>query len=151
MEGKRFGFGLAAGLLLGLAVIVASAGFGTGSLYGTFGSLSSSQSPATAVTTASSTTVTQVATTSAQPNTTGSGNSTTPPQSIVTTTQGSNTFGNSAGNAVNKGLSSLSSNVNSISNQPLVSNAVIFVPVFVAFLLGAAIYRASRQPDEEEI
>jgi hypothetical protein len=42
-----------------------------------------------------------------------------------------------------------SSRVENIAQQPLLSNAVILVPVLVAFLLGAFLYRLSvrnREP-----
>jgi hypothetical protein len=152
MEGKRFGVGLTAGLLLGLAVIVASSGFGTGQLYGTFGPAA----PYRAGSVATSSTVTEAATTTTQssyPVAGLTGNLTVSQGSatITTTTQGSVAFGNSTGKSVNQAnaLSSLSSNVDNIPRQPLISNAVIFIPVFVAFVLGAALYRASRLGNEE--
>ena len=153
MEGKRFGFGLVAGVLLGLGVIVASAGLGAGSIYGSLGA----EGQFSAVTTATSSTVSTMATTTGQSSYPTGGIVPPPVEGVTqsgatTTTQGSMVFGNSSGNSANlqNSLSSLSSNVNSLPHQPLLSSAVIFIPVFVAFLLGAALYRASRQPNEEE-
>jgi len=154
MEGRRFAFGLVAGVLLGLGVIVASAGLGTGSLYGSLGTGGTYFSaPA-----ATSSTVTSAATiTSSQSSSPVAG--IVPPNqknetfSVGTsTTQGSTVYGNSSRNSASaqNSLSTLSSNVNTLPRQPLLSNAVIFLPVFVAFLLGAALYRASRRPDEDE-
>ena len=154
MEGKRFVFGLVAGVLLGLGVIVASAGLGTGSLYGSLGTGGTYFSAPTAT----SSTVTSAATITSSQSSYPAGGIVPPNQKNETftvetsTTQGSNAFGNSSANSasVQSSLSSLSSNVNTLPHQPLLSNAVIFLPVFVAFLLGAALYRASRLPDEEE-
>jgi len=153
MDGKRFGVGLAAGLLLGLAVVVASAGFGTGSLYG---SLSSSGRYSAATSTVSSTLTEAATTTTAQPSYPNGG--IVPPtgknvtEGVVTTmTEALNTFGNSSNSAgLASSLSSLSSNVATIPHQPLLSNAVVFIPVFVAFLLGAVLYRVSRPKDVAE-
>jgi predicted lipid-binding transport protein (Tim44 family) len=148
MDGMRFGVGLAAGLLLGLVVIVASVGSGNFALYGTLGS--SVQGPVTTATTAIQSMVTQTSTTGQPPYSTNSGNSTLPPPAVATTTQGSISFGNSSAKSLNSVLSSLSSNVNNIPRQPFLSNAIVFVPICVAFLLGAVLYRVSRPSDEEE-
>jgi len=156
MEGKRFGLGLAAGVLLGLGVIVASAGLGTGSLYG---SLSSGGTYYMTAPTATSSTMTSAATVTSSQSSYPVGGIVPPGQKNetfsveTTTTQGSPANGNSAANSasIQNSLWSLSSNVNTLPRQPLLSNAAIFLPVFVAFILGAALYRASRQPDEEEI
>jgi hypothetical protein len=146
MAGKRFAFGLAAGLLLGLGIIAASAGFGM--TYGLYGSLSSSnQGLNTSVTTTSSSTATQAATTTGQnPSSSNSGEF----GGVTTTTQGSKSNVNATISALQSELANLSPNVNNIPHQPLLSNAVVFVPVFVAFLLGAVFYRATRQESEKD-
>jgi len=81
MEGKRFGFGLAAGVLLALAVVAVSGGLGS-SLSGTFAPAGAAVSAPT--TTVASATVT-MSTTTIPPTTTFSVTSTV---SIATTTNG---------------------------------------------------------------
>ncbi len=147
MEGKRFGFGLAVGLLLGVAIITASGGLGALSpgvpQYYNF-------SKGATTTTYTGTT----AVTSSQPIDAAVGHQTT-----TTTIAASQTIpGNSSNTGLN-GMSSgvttpaYSSRVESIPHQPLLIDALVFVPVLVAFLLGAVLYRASyrnrEHPDEE--
>ena len=154
MDGKRFGVGLVAGLLLGVAIVAASSGLPTGSLYGSFGP-AGQYSVATSATSTSAVTATNSAT-----STYPIGGTILPPG--MNTTKGISTTTSTPVEAVNGGnssttfaslassLSSLSSDVDSMPHQPLVSNAVVFIPIFVAFLLGAVLYRASRPKDEEE-
>ena len=140
MEGKRFGAGLVAGLLLGIVIVAASSGFASGlngsplsSIFG--GDVSSVKSTATSTT----------ATTSqpASPPSQNALNATLGAGRATTTT----TTGSPAASA-DMGLTSgpkLSSHVDSIAQQPILTNAIIFLPVLFAFLLGAVLYRASTK------
>jgi hypothetical protein len=154
MDGKRFGIGLAAGLLLGLAIVTASGGLGSAAvIWGP--SLSSSQAGQFTATTTTNAATTIVTLTSSQSSSTSSqsaksvyptnstdGSVNNIPSTISTTTsqgQSDLTAGSSAKPP------SYSSRIVSISQQPLLSNTVIFVPVLLAFLLGAVLYRASNR------
>jgi hypothetical protein len=142
MDGKRFGVGLAAGLFVGLAIVVGSGGVGASP------SIFAALTPAQAGSVASTTTA-------ATATSTASSSTTTPPDystgglnglnSTVTTTSASTT----GSQKILFGLVGVSSGLSSISTQPPASNAIIFVPVLVAFLLGAIIYRASNRNKEE--
>jgi len=133
MEGKRFGVGLVAGLLLGLVIVTASSGFTFG-LYGSFTSNSEGLAPST---TAKSTTTANSQPQNALNSTFGSiGRSTT------TTTTGPTPSGADYATA---NAPIYSSHVANIAQQPVLSNAIIFLPVLVAFLFGAVIYRASTK------
>jgi len=169
MEGRRFGVGLAAGLVLGLAIITAS-----GSLTALQGAFASPQSlvtqagagattqTATNTLTVSSTqtetTVLSAATTTGgQPQYPISGNGT---KTVITSTTQSNPspapvaglltnlFG-----SVNGGSIRDASRMASIAQQPVSTDLVVFIPLALAFLLGAALYLASnrrnREPDGE--
>ncbi len=145
MDGKRFGVGVAAGLLVGLA-IVASAG--------SFASLAPTVfAPIQAGGAAVTTTPAIVAVTPQTSTATRSANTTGQPVYMVTSTSTTVAPPNPSGtdsNAQNAAISPLfSSNVASIAHQPLVSNAVILVPLLVAFLLGAILYRASGRTREQ--
>ena len=160
MDGKRFGVGLAAGLLLGLGIIVASGGLGSSpAIFGP--ALNPSQAGASAATTSvnsAATTLTLTATlsssTSGSPaysvnhtNSTGGSLSNIPSSVSSTTTTGEKNLTAAQGS---NGISpSYSSRIVSIGQQPLLSNAVIFVPVLVAFLLGAILYQASNRNRKE--
>ncbi len=167
MDGKRFGVGIAAGLLFGLAVIAASGNLGVmfGSTFASFGP-ANPHSPAGAADTATATattTITLTQTSVASSYTTVSG------QVVFVVTPGN------ASNTVNSGASSGTttttsggtdlkslqaaifglpssrdaSHFDSISQQPLLTNAVVLVPLLVAFLLGAVLYRKSNRDREE--
>ena len=160
MDGKRFGVGLVAGLLLGLAIVTVSGGLGSGQL--TFGPFSPSQAGAAETATKTATTMVTLATTLStstggsplysvnQTNST-SGSVSNIPSSVSTSTTAPNgqsdlNFGGSSAKSP-----SYSSRIVSIAQQPLLSNAVIFVPVLVAFLLGALLYRVSRRNETDSV
>jgi hypothetical protein len=134
MEGKRFGAGLVAGLLLGLVIVTASSGFAFG-LYGSFTSNAG-------VGLAPSTTAKSTTTASSQPqyalNSTLASNG----RSTTTTTTGSPPSG---ADYATLNAPVYSSHVANIAQQPVLTNAIIFLPVLVAFLLGAVLYRASMK------
>jgi hypothetical protein len=141
MEGKRFGVGLVAGLLLGLVIVTASSGFTFGlngnplsSPYG--GSGSDLKSAQTSTTTTPGQSVSPPAQNSTVASVSGAGHTTT------STTSGSSpaTYDKSANSAPG-----FSSHVGSIAQQPVLTNAIIFLPVLFAFLLGAVLYRASTR------
>jgi hypothetical protein len=160
MDGKRFGVGLVAGLLLGLAIVTASGGLGSASVV--FGPLSPSHPGAAETATKTVTTKVLSATTlstssggspaySVNPTNSTQGSVSNLPSSVSTSTTTSNgqsdlTFGGSSAKSP-----SYSSRIVSIAQQPLLSNAVIFVPVLVAFLLGAVLYRASRRNETDSV
>ncbi len=101
-----------------------------------------------ATTTATSVTQTAV---SSQPAGAAVGNL----SSVTTTTTTPKQAFNSSNSDVNglppAGAStpSYSSRVESIAQQPLLTDAVVFVPVLVALLLGAVLYRVSYRGREE--
>lgn len=145
MDGKRFGVGVVAGLLVALAIVTASSGLG--SFSGTFNLLAQVSPQAggpLTTTTASNYSVTTIATIQTS-TTSGSGpvlsslNSTKSAFTTSTTNSNPYTLGSAAG-----GLTPIfSSRVDSIARQPLVSNAIILVPVLAAFIFGAVFYFAS--------
>lgn len=141
MEGKRFGAGLVAGLLLGLVIVTASSGFAfdlAGSpLSNPFGGVVSSVKSAATSTTATSS---QPASPPAQnsPNATLNGAGRTTTTTATSSSPGVADLGASSG-------VKFSSHVDSIAQQPILTNAFIFLPVLFAFLLGAVIYRASAK------
>ncbi len=159
MEGKRFAVGLVAGLLVAVGVVTAAGSLGTAPASVLFGPTSGSA----AVTTAGVATTTATAAMSATsgsaafPNATSSG-SQTYTTSVTTSTKASVTSASTPGangqNADNAAKPpTFSSQLVDISRQPPLSNALILVPVLVAFLLGAVLYRASirdRTSSEEE-
>jgi len=169
MEGRRFGVGLAAGLVLGLAIITAS-----GSLSALQPALSlpdnsathagAGETTQTATNTATMSSTQTETTVLSAPTTTGgqpvyatSGNGT---KTVITSTTQSNPspapvaglLSNLFG-SVNGGSSKDASRVASIAQQPLSTDLVVFIPLALAFLLGAALYLASnrrnREPDGE--
>jgi len=152
MEGKRFAVGLFAGLLLGVAIITASGGLVT---------LSPGTSPAakntqegsvlttTALATETTTTLQSGITSTGVPSYVAAGN-----KSLTSTTTTPAAPGSNSVNGVQAGTTSTSatpaypSRVQSITQQPLLTDSVVFVPVLVAFLLGALLYRASSRGKE---
>ena len=156
MDGKRFGVGLAAGLLVALAIVGAS-GVGGGSLSA---SLTKGGAPYSPPGTTTGSTTTSASTTAAlvanETSNASSGShavsSTTVPQSgntnasavvtaitttsISSSTQQVNYFGPASQNASPSRLAS-------IAVQPALSTAFVAVPVLVALLLGAVLYRVS--------
>jgi hypothetical protein len=177
MEGKRFGVGLAAGLLVGLALVAVSGGLGATPL-----SYFGAQGRA-AVTTAASSTSTMTVTSATSPivtytvaTTTTSGWSSIPSQSSngtaalststtiifsVSSTSTSTTNGPPSGESVvtntnggtpNGGFAPAANYnptlVANIPRQAIVSNAEILAPILVAFLLGAFLYRVAVKERE---
>lgn len=155
MDGKRFGAGIVGGLLLGFLIIGAS-GFTFG-LFGSFTSASTDQnalatiSSSTSSVTSSSTsavTVSSSTTSSAYKVTgltAGGSNQTVSSvsSSVSSLTSGSQTsqqptYGPSAGSA-----QASASRLESIAAQPVAVDGLILLPVLVALLLGALLYRAS--------
>ena len=165
MEGRRFGVGLAAGLVLGLAIITAS-----GSLGALQPALSSSNNPVTqagsgettqtatnTVTMSSTQTETTVpsaaTTTGGQPVLSTSGNGT---RTVMTSTTQSNPSPAPVGSllsnlfgSVNSGSSGDASRMTSIAHQSPSTDLVVFIPLALAFLLGAALYLASNRRNRE--
>jgi len=184
MEGKRFGIGLAAGLLLALLVVSASGGLG--SVTGTFLPAPAGNSEGLAATSTASFTVSLTTssvssatptstqssvfyetTTQSASNTLGtvaatvsgatsSASASTSTISSAPTASSSSTTSQSIPQSMQNGgtgnasanTPGYSSNIYSIAHQPAVSDAVIFIPVLVAFLLGAVLYRFSIREKE---
>ena len=179
MDGKRLGLGLAAGMLLALAVVTVSGGLGSTPL----ASWAPAENAASTTTVATSTVATSTATftetatstmsitstTSASPGSlvsnvtypsSGGSSSTTvtsTARSVFSSTTSSNPANQSAGTSANGGTpyynlgpagTTKPTQLASIAQQPIVSNAEIFVPVLVAFLLGAFLYRVAVQERE---
>jgi len=180
MEGKRFGIGLAAGILLALAVVTVSGGLGSSPLATLEPAryAASTTTVASATITVSATTATQTATstvsitstTSASPGqslvsnvtypstvTSSSATVSSTTSSVASNTFGSNSASQSAGTSANGGTpyynlgpsgATKPTQLASIAQQPIVSNAEILAPVLVAFFLGAFLYRIVVQERE---
>ncbi len=152
MEGKKFGVGLAAGLMLGLVIVTASGGLSSSPSWS--GALVSHDLGPVGTTTAAKAAVTTFTTASIPPgfqtgstnSTHGTGNQTTPSVSVTTTSLNPNSTLDQGSTQSNSPASS--SRFSAIASQPLLSNALVFVPVFVAFLLGAIFYRTSSRGKE---
>jgi hypothetical protein len=151
MSGKRFGIGLVAGLLLGLVVVGASTGFGF--TYGAFGSFTAapvssitSQTTQSTYPKAAATNTTTTMVTSTVP-TFGSSNS-----SVLAVTSTTSTANLTAAQALvpSHHVPSYSSRINNIAGQPVLTNAVVLLPVVVAILLGAMLYAASSRSRAKE-
>ena len=145
MHGKRFGVGLLGGLLLGL-VVVASAGFTNLGSFATLSPASGSYEVGRAVTTAT--------TTSASSSTNASAGSVAVPPvastSSSTSTAATNSSQGSTLNFAQAGIGQKNSNLDNIPSQPLLVNGIVFLPVLVAFLLGAILYRTSKRGVPEQ-
>ena len=151
MDGKRFGVGLAAGLIVGLAIVAASGGVGVAP------SLFAALSPASKGVMSSTTTVaatSTMSTSTAPPPDYGVNGGSGGVTSVTSTATSTSASTNGTQNSIQGSLVSLSSGLSNISTQSPTSNAIIVVPVLVAFLLGAVLYRASNRgrvgPDEGE-
>lgn len=143
MEGRRFMLGVAAGALLALAVVVASGGPAlpqyfsapaTPSAQFTVGAATSTTTYVTVTATTAGTTTSQV------PG--GSGNLT------VSAGAGSSSSTTSAPemyNAWSFGAVLPSSSAASLASQSPATNAMLAVPVLLALLFGAVLYRASAK------
>ena len=153
MDRRRFGIGLAGGLVLGLLIIIGTTGFAPG-LYGTFGAIQAAQTQNVGVTSSSTGTYTTVSTSTgyqASANTQESSSLTTNSvsSSVSSATNSSmanlqpsttnNIFGALTGGSTHQSASRL----DSIAAQPLLVNGVIVLPILLAIALGALLYRAS--------
>lgn len=131
MEGKRFAFGLVAGILVGIAVVTASGGLSSAS--GSLPILNPIRPESG-----------QAVTTTARSTNQSSHTNATPVSALLTNaTKG-------YFQTTTPASPSFSSRLTSIAQQPLVSNAVILVPVLLAVLLGAVLYRASVREGEND-
>ncbi|MDA4127128.1 MAG: hypothetical protein OK452_08020 [Thaumarchaeota archaeon] len=142
MEGKRFAAGLVGGLLLGLVIVTAASGFTFG-LYGSFTSVSSNEGGLLSSTTGAKSATTTNSLPVSPPSQTSPNSTFNTVGGSTTTTTTSPTPSADLGSAVNTPI--LSSHVGNIAQQPILANAIIFLPVLVAFLLGAVLYRASTK------
>ena len=148
MDGKRFGSGIIAGLLLGLFVISATSGFTFG-LFGTFSASSYPNGGMVAQTTTATSTASQMV-----PSQQGNASNSTLnlATSVSATTSGSGSAPKSLAPATGV---IFSSDLDSIAQQSPTANVFLLVPVLVAFLLGAAIYLISRRgkegPEEPQV
>ncbi len=159
MDGKRFGVGIAAGLLFGLAIISASGNLGAvlnspSAFFGPAQSGGTDHNPET-----NTATLTQTATSAASTSTSGQPDYFTGGNTTKNTVNGTTTVSNSAtSSAADLGslqaiISSLTppsnaSHFTSISQQSPLTSALIFVPLLVAFLLGAVLYQKSKRNKE---
>ena len=151
MDGKRFGVGLATGLFLGAIIIAATGGLGTVSgLYGTFGS---THLPASQV--SSTSTAIQVQTVTASATT-----SQAPGFAVNTSNSSLNSLGsttNTASQKADQGVAfsgagtppAPSSKLASLPQQTVLSNAIVFLPILAALILGAILYRLSNRNGSE--
>ena len=143
MDGKRFGVGLVAGLLLGLVIVAASSGLS----FGLFGSFSAASYPTggqvnySITTAATSTTTAQLAPSTPRSSSNSTGSLVT---SVSSTTSGG-PWSNIIASLSTPPGPAYSSRVVSIARQPLSANIVIFIPVLLAILLGAVLYVGSRR------
>jgi hypothetical protein len=148
MRGKGFGVGIGAGLVLGLIVVGISSG-AAGSSLGMFGSNQAavSRNPTTE----------EVTSTTTMPATENS--SMGVPVASVTSTSTTTFAAASNATTVAPGPYSVAgvtfsnngaTNLNSLPQQSPLADAVVFVPVIVALLLGAVLYRAYRVSLDEE-
>lgn len=151
----RVGIGLAAGLLVGLAIITAAGGLGSTGLVPDFGTFAAVQASTSTITTSTQSTMTgsiQSFTTTA-PYPTGSGNGTQVVTSTASVTGGpavSTSTSTASSTPPTAALSPAynqvmvpSSRFSSIAQQPVYSNVILVIPLLVAFLLGALIYQRS--------
>jgi hypothetical protein len=145
MEGRRFGVGLVAGLLIGLAIVAASTSLVSGQavLFSTPGANSATGSVTTTTLSATTTTRTQVPQQSGSvPPTTGGNSSYVSGVTSTTST--------TSGLAKSLGLvPAFSTDLQSIARQSPAANAFLFIPVLVALFLGALAYMVSRQGKKE--
>ncbi|HEV2227293.1 MAG TPA: hypothetical protein VGR56_10885 [Nitrososphaerales archaeon] len=142
MEGKRFAAGLVGGLLVGLVIVTATSGFTFG-LYGSFSSVNNN----VGMQLSSETGAKSTSSTGSQPLSPPSQNSS---NSTFSTAGRSTTTATTSSSPPVADLSpangvKFSSHVDSIAQQPVLTNAFILLPVLFAFLLGAVIYRASMK------
>ena len=148
MDGKRFGAGILGGLLLGL-VVVASAGFTT---FGAFGSLSPAAVPSDNLERSSSQTIaTSTMSATSSPTNASAGSAAVPPTYSSTSTTSTNSSQDYVGlNFAQAAIGQKNSNLDNIPNQPLLVNGIVFLPVLVAFVLGAILYRTSKKKASDD-
>ena len=156
MERRRFGAGIAAGLLLGFIIVFSatgSAGFLGGGLFGSFTS-NDNQVGKVALSTTSTSFGTDSSVQTSISSTTGSyqatppstsGSNATNPASVGTATTPAFAFG-----PVLPAKSP--SQLNSIASQPVATDGIVLIPILIALLLGAVLYWFSRsgRTDERE-
>lgn len=139
MEGRRFGMGLAAGLLSALAIVAVS-GVAAAPFSGTLSNGSPSYNSLTATTTTANTgAVFGVSTSQTAPVASSVGNLT---GSVGKTVSGG-TNGQSSGSAA------FTSGLAGIGGLPSLSLALVLAPVIVAILLGSLLYRLSQRSQRE--
>ena len=156
MEGKRFGIGLAAGLLVGLAIVTAAGGLSSppswaGPLLSNSQGAVSTTYSAKMMATTSTTATSRTSTTPSLPANVGSANSTQTTNSqtsISVTTASVPPAPTSNQGSTNSASPAFSSRFSAISQQPTILNALILMPVLAAFLLGAILYRVSSRGEE---
>jgi hypothetical protein len=135
MGGKRFAAGILGGLLLGL-VVVGAAGVSVLGFGGVLG-LSPAAGQVNSINSSSPTSTTATLTFSA---TTTSGAATSyPPTNTSNSTQ--TLF------SVNVPSGQGSSSLSDIARQPLVLNALVFVPILIAILVGILFHEAAARRD----
>lgn len=146
----RFALAVFAGLLLGIVVIGSSVIY-SGTTFGTFAALKPAETGSAVTQTVTTTTLTTTAAGAWVP--TQVANQTT---STLTTISSSVSSTSSATFAPNYNAVSgtaqnaLASQVDSITRQPAVQSAVVFLPVVAAVLFGLVLYRVSAARAEEE-
>lgn len=137
MDGTRFGVGVMVGLLLAVGVVAASGGLGSLSPY--------------AAAPASYQTTTETATTETAYSVSGSSTGTpwgtlTPNSTSSITGNETNTVATSSNLYVQSLIGNLpSSRFAAVVTQSPTTNAILVVPVLLALLLGAVLFRASTR------
>lgn len=147
MGGKRFGAGVLGGLLLGFMVIGST---GLPAL-GAFGPILGANASPSGLKDAGPVATTTASLTEASSSTNGSAAAIpSPPMAYTTTTTSASTSQNEA--SANFGAASAAkrvSNLDSIPSQTPLLNGLVLLPLLVAFLLGAILYRASKKSAPE--
>ncbi|GEM_PF-6662310 len=181
MEGRRFGVGLVAGILLGLAIITVGGGLSSVPGVALFSPSASSQATSSTSMATSAATVTMSSTTLLSATSSSSsatfGGATSPQQvhpsnesevatgtttarssstsiqttAITTSDQGTLTnLGSNVTYAQNgANTPSYSSRIYNIAHQPALSDAVILLPVLVAFFAAVVLYKVSIRDKDE--
>jgi hypothetical protein len=138
MRSGRSVLGVVAGVLLGLGVVVlAGPGLNPAATWGNFSSLSPEQATYTSMKTVTTMTSTGVPRAAIGSNTTVSNS---------TDGQGERYFLFWAGSSAVVPASHL----DGLAQQPISLTGFVLLPIFAAFLLGLALYRASKGRSEEE-
>ena len=138
MRSGRSVLGVVAGVLLGLGVVALTGpGFNPAATWGAFSSLSPEQATDTSVKIVTTMTSTAVPGTGSEYSTTASNSS---------NSLGERAFIFGAGS----GTSLPASHLDGLAQQPISLTGFVLLPVFAAFLLGFALYRASKGRNEVE-